>query len=386
MAINVRQLYKNILPLYNMKLLAGIGGTSNPVKWICIANDENICDIIRGDEIVIAADAENNSDEWIFSVAKKLHNNGSSALVICLSPYIRQIPQDVIDFCDKVYLPLFTIPFTVRIDDIVNDFHEQIIRSEKADSIMAGAFKNIIFNTGNKQDQLMLLERYGFLRTGKFCLLCISAEDENGSYNSDRIKELQIPAGMAAKEIRDLYITFTYNDKLFIVLSEYTEYDTTQFISIFRRTLISRNIKCCIYIGVSANTGSITEQERNFEGALSANKIAMRQGVTVVYYEKLEIYKLLFAVKETKALQEFYGSILGPLEQYDKVNGTQLVRFLRIFIENNGSQHLIAEKTLVHRNTVTYQIKKIEKITGYNILELKNAVKCSLAFCIRDII
>jgi len=56
-----------------------------------------------------------------------------------------------------------------------------------------------------------------------------------------------------------------------------------------------------------------------------------------------------------------------------------------MYLKNNGSVQLVAEKQYIHRNTVNNQLKKIEKITNYNPLDLHEKVKFILSFYIRDI-
>ncbi|MHB8128780.1 MAG: helix-turn-helix domain-containing protein, partial [Mobilitalea sp.] len=100
----------------------------------------------------------------------------------------------------------------------------------------------------------------------------------------------------------------------------------------------------------------------------------------------LDIYKVLLAVKDKKVLKEFHHEIFGKLEQYDAENGTDLMSFLRSYLDNNGSPQLVSEQQYIHRNTVNNQIKKIEKITGYNLLNLDEKVRCSIGYLIQDIL
>ena len=47
---------------------------------------------------------------------------------------------------------------------------------------------------------------------------------------------------------------------------------------------------------------------------------------------------------------------------------------------------MTAEKLYLHRNTVNNQLKKVEKITGLNPLELEDKLKLYLGFYIQNII
>jgi DNA-binding PucR family transcriptional regulator len=95
---------------------------------------------------------------------------------------------------------------------------------------------------------------------------------------------------------------------------------------------------------------------------------------------------VLLAVKDKKILEEFYVDVFGKLEQYDTENGTDLMGFLHTYLDNNASPQLVAEQQYVHRNTVNNQLKKIEKITGFNLLNLEEKVRCSIGYLIHDLL
>jgi DNA-binding PucR family transcriptional regulator len=115
-------------------------------------------------------------------------------------------------------------------------------------------------------------------------------------------------------------------------------------------------------------------------------KMAKKQDKQVVFYNRLDIYKLLLNSKDDDVLKNYYDEVLGKLEKYDQENNTNLMEFLELYLKNNGNVQIVAEKQYIHRNTVNNQLKKIEKITNHNPLNLEEKLKFSLGFYIRDII
>lgn len=113
--------------------------------------------------------------------------------------------------------------------------------------------------------------------------------------------------------------------------------------------------------------------------------MARKKDKEVIFYDKLDIHKLLLNTKDKDVLKEYYDTTLGKLEKYDIENNTDLMTFLYMYLKNNGSQSLVAEKQYIHRNTVNNQLKKIEKITGFNPLNLEEKLKFYLAFFIKDV-
>ena len=139
-------------------------------------------------------------------------------------------------------------------------------------------------------------------------------------------------------------------------------------------------------MGISENKDGIKIQDENFNTAFTAMKMARKQDKEVVFYDKLDIYKLLLNSKDDEVLKNYYEEILGNLEKHDKENNTSLMEFLDMYLKNGGNVQLLAEKQYIHRNTVNNQLKKIEKITNHNPLNLEEKLKFTLAFYIRDII
>lgn len=113
--------------------------------------------------------------------------------------------------------------------------------------------------------------------------------------------------------------------------------------------------------------------------------MAVRKNESVIFYDNLGIYKLLLNIKDKNVLYKFYEKTLGKPESYDHENGTDYGKFLKAYLDNNGSQQAVSQKLFIHRNTVTNQLKKIEKIIGIDEMDLKEKLKFLLAFYIKDI-
>ena len=120
----------------------------------------------------------NHSQDWLLLFAKRLYEAGVSAFVVNIGPYTRKVPEEVITFCDHVGLPLFTIPWETRMVDMTRDFCQKIINSEQVEISISSALKNIIFKTGDFESQLLQLEKYGYRRESRFCLIAIGLSDK----------------------------------------------------------------------------------------------------------------------------------------------------------------------------------------------------------------
>ena len=383
MAITVGKLFGNGAILYQMKLLAGQKGLNNLVEWVHIIENDEVSQFLHGKEVVFTSGMLNNTDGWLLEYAKKLYSAGTSAFVVNIGPYTKSIPNDVVKYCDEVKMPFYTIPWETRMVDVTRDICYRIMQKEQAEISIATTIKNIIFKTGDLETQILQMERYGYLRDSHFCFIVMSFDNEKDGNQEFNMNKIKMYSERIARSIHELYISFSYNEYWVLVLVNYSNYDIDNFVKTFLKNLDQYPWK--VHMGISENKDGIKIQDENFNKAFTAMKMARKQDKEVVFYDKLDIYKLLLNSKDENILKKYYDDILGKLEKYDKENNSELMDFLEIYLKNNGSQSLMAEKQYIHRNTVNNQLKKIEKITGHNPLNLDEKLRFYLGFYIKDI-
>lgn len=383
MSITVGKLFGNGAVLYQMKLLAGRKGLNNLVEWVHIIENDEVSDFLHGKEVVFTSGILNNSEGWLLEYAKKLYSVGTSAFVVNLGPFTKSISEDVIEYCNEVNMPLYTIPWETRMVDVTRDICHRIMQSEQVEISIATTIKNIIFKTGDLETLILQMERYGYLRDSHFCFIVMSFENEKNKQEEFNMNKIKMYAERIARSIHELYISFSYNECLVLALVNYGNYDVQNFVNTFFKNWNESSMK--VHMGISENKSGIKIQAENFNNAYTAMTIARKKNKEVIFYDKLDIYKLLLNAKDKELLKEYYDDILGKLEKHDKENNTELMEFLNMYLKNNGSQSLMAERQYIHRNTVNNQLKKIEKITGYNPLNLEEKLRFYLGFFIKDI-
>ena len=386
MAITVGKLFGNATILYQMKLLAGRKGLNNLVEWVHIIENDEVSKFLHGNEVVFTSGILNNNEKWLLEYAEKLYKSGTSAFVVNLGPYTKTISKDVIEFCNEVKMPLYSMPWGTRMVDVTRDICYRIMQKEQVEISLATTIKNIIFKIGDLQTQILQMERYGYQRDSNFCFIAMSFDFVNKKTNEFVTSRIKKCSERIARSIHELYICFSYNEYWMLVLVNYSDHDIDNFLNTFLKSEQSAKNECKINIGISKNQNGIEFQAENFNKALLALEMAKKKSNGVIFYDKLDIYKVLLNTKEKSVLREYYDTTLGILEKYDKENNTDLMDFLYMYLENNGSQSRVAEKQYIHRNTVNNQVKKIEKIIGCNLMNLDDKLRLYLSFYIKDII
>lgn len=141
-----------------------------------------------------------------------------------------------------------------------------------------------------------------------------------------------------------------------------------------------------LYVAVSKTNNKLKSLTKTYQIVLRMLRLAVRTDMTPMFYDRLEVKKLILAVDDISLLESIYNENLKKLEVYDRDNGTDYMSFLRLYLKYDGSVQRVAQETFVHRNTINYQLAKIKKILGNNLKTFEERFKIILAFEIRDVL
>ena len=115
-------------------------------------------------------------------------------------------------------------------------------------------------------------------------------------------------------------------------------------------------------IGISNTLSNIDEFNIAIKQANFANDMSDIINKDIIFYKNLNVYKLLYPLKNNRELKEYYSEIIGPLIEYDKYYNSNLIETIESFIENDGNYKKTSEELYLHENTVRFRILKAQKI------------------------
>lgn len=142
MAVSLKRLCE-LCP--DLELLAGAGGVPNtPVRWMHTVETEEVASFLRGQELVFITGSGIGSPDRLAPLVESIYDEFASAVVVNTGPYISRVPEDVMAFCDSHDFPLFQIPWSVHIPDIMYTFSREIIDHERWASQVATSLRGII--------------------------------------------------------------------------------------------------------------------------------------------------------------------------------------------------------------------------------------------------
>jgi len=87
---------------------------------------------------------------------------------------------------------------------------------------------------------------------------------------------------------------------------------------------------------------------------------------------------------ESRVLEDFFQESLGGLIEYDNEHNAELLPTLSEYLKQNCNAVQTAQKLFIHKNTLTYRIKKIEKITAKDFNNMQDRVTLQMALIIGE--
>jgi sugar diacid utilization regulator len=126
----------------------------------------------------------------------------------------------------------------------------------------------------------------------------------------------------------------------------------------------------------------------SFAGARRALDVMLKlgRGGAVIGARELGPYGLLLQASTLDDLEAFARSTLEPLVAHDRGHGSDLVRTLRVYLEEDRVQRRAAARCFIHVNTVVYRINRIEQLLGRSLDDPTAVFDVTLALRILDVL
>ena len=367
----------NILELESFKgaeLVAGEKGLNRMLTWTYIVQTENVSEWVRGGELLFIL--RDSSMEVLDKLVDECVDKNLCGLVIlvgtgCLRT--NNIPQRAIDTANEKNIPIFSIPWQIKLIDLTKEIADLITQDKlgqqksknfltKLISIEEGAtytseeiadhygmklspygYMGILYSGGKKEKNMMQENEGTSLEVTQYVLDDICSENGINVISAADVKYVMFYVGAgnyeqaqkSARKLEEIYKTKNEND----MGSEY-------------------------HLALGGIYTSLEEIGESFKQAKSVIKLCakIKSINTVVRYEELGLYRLLLKIKDQGSIRQYYRQQLEPLLKYDDENNQELVYTLKIFLINNGNLVKTSKALYIHRNTLIYRVNKIKTL------------------------
>lgn len=114
-----------------ISLIAGKNGLYRQITWPFICITQTISQWIHGGELLFVTGAGIKSDETsLLQLVQESIEKGISAIVILKGDnYIPTIPDSLIDLANRSLFPLFEMPWTLKLIDVIQEVSQIIINN-----------------------------------------------------------------------------------------------------------------------------------------------------------------------------------------------------------------------------------------------------------------
>lgn len=214
---------------------------------------------------------------------------------------------------------------------------------------------------------------YGLISNNK-----IFAVSDAIDLNNHKVDQILQSIGNALKNEKTYYAV-SQRRIIIIFLSNDINYIKSILINICNKLEERNNLQ--VYFGLSNIFIKLNEAKPYFSQAKSVADYASQLMIKnrVILYSNLYLGILLMEISEDKQ-KEFSDKVLLKIPQEEINIYNELIYY---FSKYNGSITKIASKIYVNKNTVQYRIKKLKRLTGYDLRQYDDYIILKLAFLLR---
>ena len=97
--------------------------------------------------------------------------------------------------------------------------------------------------------------------------------------------------------------------------------------------------------------------------------------------DDLGIYRILIELENSPVMRNFYENNVRVISEYDSKGGMFLMDTLACYFENNSNLRATSEALFLHKNSVSYRLRKIEELIGHSLSD--PSVSLCLQICLK---
>ncbi len=387
MAIRFWEIYEETKDQFQLKVIAGKSGMDTVVSWVHMLEDETIVSRFHGEELAITTGMKAEQPNWLLKLVQEMAREECAGIIINTGMYLHKIPEEVIAWCDENKFPLLEMPWEISITSLIQDYCMRIIDQQQYEKKISHAFREVIQGRNNEAEYRKILEqRYDIDGTFQlFCLYIKRTIEEETNLNQALFKlENLFGLWKGNKKINISYALVRMEDSITLVLNNMEHRYFMELPDLILQSFKYFVKKHCFSLGIGPTIKGIGELPKGYKRARTAMKMAAGKKQSIVRFDTMGFYKILYSIEDTEILSSYCGEILGSLEAYDKKHNTSYLNTLQSYIKNDRSILRVAEETFTHRNTVNYRIQRIKQIVGCEFKNVDDLFLYQVAFYIRE--
>ena len=367
---------------YRMKYLAGKDGWSNSISWVHLVEDTTIIRHFWVKELAVTTGLGFPTQEAIMELASHLVQRHAAGLIVNTGNYIEKLPDSLLAYCEENHLPLLTVPWEIHLSDMMKDFSIRIFVQESTDEEVVNALIAAVEQPDNQDAYRKKLLPH-FDVDGTFQVMLIASEGLDSMDTVDR-RRLSYRLQMYLEQITHNGSFFYYSSFSVLVVNAIRQ----ELLIELGEGMLNRAHKRMpdrpFYVGIGSLVTDIENLAVSYRRAEAAARMAMRTKTTLLQFDGMGMYRLLYSCTDTGLLAQIQRDTLSVLEEHDRRHNSNYVETLQSYLEFDGSIQAMAQNMFTHRNTIIYRMNNIKKLLGTELATPAERLPYQIAFYIRN--
>lgn len=401
MSVRFEQLL-SLPELKDLKLVSGIKGINNLVRWVHIIEDpEDVAEYAQSNELIIVTGVKIlNSKDAFTNIIKSLIDKKAAGLVVNIGKYIDRVPKYINDISDENNFPVFEFPWEVSLTGLTRIICGEIVKRQLEDGSTQDLLMSaVFFNTITAENFIHRISNYGYSSLNSIRIIIVNMDNIQHYLNSENIKDEQ-----AILQIKDIFsksvnssiwdssfrpISFLQNFSVVLLLLNEKDRgiqvnDLTEVIRKSSKRLLP---EINISIGVGEAYSEFSEIKKSYSEAEKALKVIKAKDETdkTAFYADAGAYKILMEIDNIALLRKYYENTVGKLKKYDEQNNTDFTKILYLYLKENGNLIQTSQKLYLHRNTLIYKINKIQELIKRDLSDTSVRFEFYLGYLIDEL-
>lgn len=369
----------------NIKLLAGENGLYKTVTWPYICQSIDFYKWINGGELLfltgMGMDLDHNK---LVNLIYKCREKSISGLVILTnSEFIKDIPPLIINLCNEIDLPLFKMPWNLKIIDVSKSISNYIMEENFKANRERELLKELIFTKDLNMDKIHQLIRVYNIKSSNIYFSCVFKSSHMSLVNYDfLISKIKNKIELSCNTL----MIDVLNNEIILIVGVDSEnlYSKIKFnLKHIHENFNKDNNLFLIFGDRYKNLLSIKD---SYNDAIKAYELYKYNcwNDNCIDYSTLGFYKILFEVNSINKLRDYSEEILKPLIDISEISNLNLLETLKCYLTNDCNLLKTSDELFIHRNTLIYRLSKIKYVLKNNLESAKFKNELLNALMIRD--
>ena len=372
------------------KLLAGEKGLNREISWPYVRTTESISQWLYGEELifVIYTDIRQDDNSFLSLIEECIDKKLSGIVVLIDDKDIESIPKNVIDKANEHDFPIIVMPWNIKLIDITQEILFKLEQKQEEKKNAKRFLESIIFSQDHRQEDIHALAEFYNIKLRPFHYVCIFKiqTPSNVSYDLEQINKHIIHSLEEVINIdNQTLIPMEYaNNLMFLIFSnDYSEGEkSVEAVEAVFNLINSKYLEVENSLSFSRIRESNSDIKISYKEAFKALSMIdiYNRDLKIIKYKELGIIRWLVELSDIKEIQRYCYENLGPILEYDKKHGMDLMGTLKCYFQNNRHLLKTSQELFIHRNTLLYRLSTIKELLKIDLddamidLELFNSI------------